>query len=80
MNLMHAGLFAHHRVAKWCRTENTFYREHVLQRTRSTENTFYREHILYRVVFASSCGDVVPWLQPDWVLVLHGLFSQKSSR
>lgn len=25
-----------------------------------------------RVVFASSCGDVVPWLQPDWVLVLDG--------
>jgi hypothetical protein len=24
------------------------------------------------VVFASSCGDVVPWLQPDWVLVLDG--------
>ena len=27
-------------------TENTFYREHILQRTHSTENTFYREHIL----------------------------------
>ena len=25
-----------------------------------------------RVVFACSCGDVVPWLQPDWVLVLSG--------
>ena len=25
-----------------------------------------------RVVFASSCGDVVRWLQPDWVLVLDG--------
>jgi len=26
--------------------QNTFYREHILQRTHSTENTFYREHIL----------------------------------
>ena len=34
----------------WCAepgsTENTFYREHILQRTHSIENTFYREHIL----------------------------------
>ena len=28
--------------------ENTFYIEHILQRTHSIENTFYREHILYR--------------------------------
>ena len=28
--------------------ENTFYREHILERTHSIENTFYREHILER--------------------------------
>ena len=32
----------------------------------------HRLFCVCRVVFASSCGDVVPWLQPDWVLILDG--------
>eukprot|EP00282_Hemiselmis_andersenii_P018209 CAMPEP_0114153796 /NCGR_PEP_ID=MMETSP0043_2-20121206/24555_1 /TAXON_ID=464988 /ORGANISM="Hemiselmis andersenii, Strain CCMP644" /LENGTH=136 /DNA_ID=CAMNT_0001248873 /DNA_START=60 /DNA_END=467 /DNA_ORIENTATION=+ len=33
---------------------------------------FIRSRGFSRVVFASSCGDVVRWLQPDWVVVLDG--------
>jgi hypothetical protein len=31
---------------------------------------FIRHRGFKQVVFASSCGDVVKWLQPDWVVVL----------
>ncbi len=32
---------------------------------------FIRQRGFQNVVFASSCGDIVKWLQPDWVVVLN---------
>ena len=52
---------------------------HAAKAMASAVSRFIRRRHFKRVVFASSCGDVVPWLQPDWVLVLHGKGSRAAS-
>ena len=46
----------------------------------SAVGRFIRRRGFKRVVFATSCADVVPWLQPDWLVQVPARIAQDHGR